>query len=97
MDDLCGRFTNRVQLTTVGRTGFSKKVENYAFSVALFVSFCNFCCNNKTLRLTPATEPGISDRLWEVSDIVALVEAVEGGPGKPGSYKMSELRDATVA
>jgi hypothetical protein len=30
---------------------------------------------------------GVSDRLWEVSDIVALLEATEAKPGKRGSYK----------
>jgi len=30
---------------------------------------------------------GVSDRLWEMSDIVALVEAVEPKPGKRGPYK----------
>jgi len=30
---------------------------------------------------------GVSDRLWEMSDIVALVEAAEPKPGKRGPYK----------
>jgi hypothetical protein len=30
---------------------------------------------------------GVSDRLWEVSDIVALLEAAEPKPGKRGPYK----------
>ena len=30
---------------------------------------------------------GVSDRLWEVSDIVALLEAAEPRPGKRGPYK----------
>ena len=57
--------------------GFSKKLENHAFSVALFAFFYNFCRIHKTLRVTPAMEARISDKLWEVSDIVALVEAQE--------------------
>jgi hypothetical protein len=27
---------------------------------------------------------GVTDRLWEIGDIVALVEATDGHPGKPG-------------
>jgi hypothetical protein len=66
---------------------FSKKLENHAYSVALFVMFYNFCRIHKTLRVTPAMAAGVSDRLWEVSDIVALLEATEAKPDKRGSYK----------
>ncbi len=57
--------------------GFSMKLENHAFSVALFAFFYNFCRIHKTLRVTPAMEAGVSDKLWEVADIVALIEAEE--------------------
>jgi hypothetical protein len=41
------------------------------------------------LRMSPAMAPGVSDRLWEVADIVALVEAEEAKtiPAKRGPYK----------
>jgi hypothetical protein len=42
---------------------------------------------HKTLRVTPAMAADITDRLWEVSDIVALLEAVEPNPGKRGPYR----------
>ncbi len=67
--------------------GFSKKLENHAYLVALFVMFYNFCRIHKTLRVTPAMTAGVSDRLWEMSDIVALVEAAEVTPNKRGPYK----------
>jgi hypothetical protein len=67
--------------------GFSKKVENHAHSVALFMTYYNFVRIHKTLRVTPAMAAGVSDRLWEVSDIVALLEAAEAKPGKRGPYK----------
>lgn len=57
--------------------GFSKKLENHAYSVALFAFFYNFCRIHKTLRVAPAMEAGVSERLWSVEDIVALVEAEE--------------------
>jgi hypothetical protein len=57
--------------------GFSKKLENHAYSVALFVMFYNFTRIHKALRVTPAMQAGVTDRLWEVADIVALVEAEE--------------------
>lgn len=33
----------------------------------------------RTLRCTPAMAAGVTDRLWEVSDLVALLEASEPG------------------
>lgn len=56
---------------------FSKKVENHAHAVALFATYYNFVRIHKTLRVTPAMAAGVSDRLWEIGDIVALVEAQE--------------------
>jgi IS1 family transposase len=67
--------------------GFSKKLENHAYSVALFAMFYNFCRIHKTLRVTPAMEAGVTERPWEVSDIVALIDAVETKPAKRGPYK----------
>jgi IS1 family transposase len=67
--------------------GFSKKIENHAHSMALFTTYYNFVRIHKTLRVTPAMAAGVSDRLWEVSDIVALLEAVEEKPAKRGHYK----------
>jgi hypothetical protein len=67
--------------------GFSKKLENHAYSVALFAMFYNFCRIHKMLRVTPAMEAKVTERLWEVSDIVALVDAAEVRPTKRGPYK----------
>jgi hypothetical protein len=66
---------------------FSKKVENHAYSMALFTTYYNFVRIHKTLRVTPAMAAGVSQRLWEVSDIVAVLEATEPKPGKRGPYK----------
>ena len=74
--------------------GFSKKVENHAHSVALFMTYYNFVRIHKTLRVTPAMAAGVSDRLWEVSDIVALLEAAEPKPGRRGPYKPRKPRVA---
>jgi IS1 family transposase len=67
--------------------GFSKKFENHAYSVALFAMYYNFVKIHSTLRVTPAMAAGVSDRLWEVADIVALIETAEAKPAKRGSYK----------
>jgi hypothetical protein len=65
----------------------SKKIENHAHSMALFTTYYNFVRIHKTLRVTPAMAAGVTDRLWEVSDIVALLEAAEPKQGKRGPYK----------
>ena len=53
---------------------FSKKVENHAHSVAMYTFFYNYCRVHQTLRVTPAMAAGITDHLWEVSDMVALLD-----------------------
>jgi IS1 family transposase len=65
----------------------SKKFENHAWAVALHVMFYNFTRIHSTLRMSPAMKAGITDRLWDMSDIVALIDAAEGEPKKRGHYK----------
>lgn len=69
--------------------GFSKKVENHAYAVALHFTFYNFVRIHKTLRVTPAMAAGLTGRLWEMRDVVALLEAAEAaeGPRNRGPYK----------
>jgi IS1 family transposase len=69
--------------------GFSKKAENHAHAVALHVVHHNFVRIHKTLRCTPAMAAGLTDRLWDVKDIVALVESQEAAqaPKTRGPYK----------
>lgn len=52
--------------------GFSKKVENHAHAVALHFMFYNFCRIHKTLRVTPAMQAGVSDRVWTLEDVSEL-------------------------
>lgn len=66
---------------------FSKKVENHAYAVALHIMYYNFVRIHSTLRMPPAMAAGVSDRLWEIGDIVKLVEGAEVAPGKRGPYK----------
>ena len=56
---------------------FSKKVENHAHSVALFAMYYNFVRIHKTLRTTPAMAAKVTKRLWEIGDIVDVLEAWE--------------------
>jgi IS1 family transposase len=66
---------------------FSKKVENHAYAVALHFMYYNFVRLHRTLRVTPAMAAGVTDRLWEIGDIVKLVEANDPAPKPRGPYK----------
>lgn len=56
---------------------FSKKVENLNHSFALHFMHYNFCRIHKSLRVTPAMEAGISKHVWEIGEIVDLLEQHE--------------------
>ena len=63
---------------TLGLTNaFSRKLENHAAAVALYYFAYNFIKIHSSLRCTPAMAASVTDRLWEVSDLVALLEADE--------------------
>ncbi len=53
---------------------FSKKVENHAYAVALHFMYYNFVRIHQSTRVTPAMAAGVTDRLWEIEDIVRLVD-----------------------
>jgi IS1 family transposase len=52
---------------------FSKKIENHIATLAIFYMHYNFVRIHQTLRVTPAMAAGVSDRLWAVEDLVALL------------------------
>jgi len=60
---------------------FSKKVENHRHMVALFFLYYNFCRVHSTLRVTPAMEAGISDHIWSLEEMCALLP-VQGSATK---------------
>lgn len=53
---------------------FSKKIDNLKHSVALNFVYYNFCRIHKTLRVTPAMEAGLTDHVWELAEVVALLD-----------------------
>ena len=57
--------------------GFSKKLDNHVHMVALYTVFYNFTKIHKTLRTTPAMAAGVTDRVWDVAENVALIEEAE--------------------
>jgi hypothetical protein len=67
--------------------GFSKKLENHAAAVALYVAFYNFCRPHETLtpnakhQMTPAIVLGLTDHVWSFGELIdAALSAV---PPKP--------------
>ena len=57
--------------------GFSKKIQNHVLMVALYTVWYNWARVHKTLRTSPAQAAGLTDRLWDMTDIVALIEDAE--------------------
>jgi len=56
---------------------FSKKVENLRHAVALHYMHYNFCRIHQTLRVTPAMEAGVTDHIWSLDEVIALLEQTE--------------------
>jgi IS1 family transposase len=68
--------------------GFSKKVANHEASIALHFMYYNFVKIHKTLKCTPAMAAGVTPNLWDMEDVVRLIEAEEDkAPKKRGPYK----------
>lgn len=55
--------------------GFSKKIENHVHMVALYTVFYNWTRVHKTLRTSPAQAAGLTERLWDMADVVALIDS----------------------
>jgi len=61
--------------------------QRHVHSLALFTTYYNFAKVHSKLRMSPAMAAGVADRLWDIGDIVALVEAAEAKPAKRGPYR----------
>jgi IS1 family transposase len=53
---------------------FSKKLANHEHMIALYTVWYNLVKMHKTLKMTPALAAGVSDTLWSMDDLVALVD-----------------------
>lgn len=76
--------------------GFSKKLDNHAASVSLYVAHYNFCRVHESLRTTPAIGLGIADRVWTLGDLLDAALAAEGRekpiptPSQPNRFRVIE-------
>jgi IS1 family transposase len=61
---------------------FSKKAENHAHMMAIYFMHYNFVRIHQTLKVTPAMAAGVTPKLWEMSDMVKVLEAWEASAGK---------------
>lgn len=94
-EDISTSFVERQNLTmrmsmrrfTRLTNAFSKKMENHIHSLAIYFMVSNFVRIHKSIKTTPALQAGITDKLWSMTDIAALVEAKEATPAKRGNYK----------
>ncbi len=56
--------------------------------VALYTVWYNFVKQHKSLKgITPAMAAGVTDKLWDMKDVAALIDAAAPKPGKRGPYK----------
>jgi IS1 family transposase len=57
---------------------FSKKIENHAVAVALYLMHYNFCRVHQTLRVTPTMEAGLTDHVWTIEQMLDAIGIPNG-------------------
>jgi IS1 family transposase len=62
--------------------GFSKKAENHEHGVAIYFMHYNFVRIHTTLRCTPAMAARVTTKLWELADMVRVLEDWEAAQSK---------------
>jgi IS1 family transposase len=53
---------------------FSRKIENHSAAVALHMMYYNFSRIHQTLKTSPAMAAGVTTKLWEIEDTIALLD-----------------------
>jgi hypothetical protein len=86
-DHISTSYTERHNLTmrmsmrrfTRLTNAFSKKIDNHCHALALYFVWYNWCRLHKAHgnRMTPAMAAGLTDKLLEMSDVVALIDGAE--------------------
>jgi IS1 family transposase len=90
-EKICTSYVERSNLTlrmasrrfTRLTNGFSKKLENHAAAVSLFVAHYNFCRVHETTRMTPAMGLGITDHAWSISELIDNALAIDPSDRHP--------------
>ena len=65
-------LTIRIQIRRFARLtkAFSKELDNDKTACALQFAYYNFCRIHKSLQGTPATEAGLTDRVWTLGELL---------------------------
>jgi transposase-like protein/IS1 family transposase len=66
-------LTMRMQMRRLTRltNGFSKKWENHWAALCLHFAYYNFCRIHRSIRVTPAMQAGITDRVWDIAELLS--------------------------
>jgi hypothetical protein len=56
--------------TSSSRARFSKKWDNLDAALALHFAYYNFCRVHKSIKMTPAMAPGLTDRVWTIAELL---------------------------
>lgn len=66
-------LTMRMQMRRLTRltNGFSKKWENHWSALCLHFAYYNFCRIHRSIRVTPAMQAGITDRVWDIAEMLS--------------------------
>jgi hypothetical protein len=76
--------------------GFSKKLENHAAAVSLYVAHYNLCRVHEAHRTSPAVALGITDHVWSIGELLHAALAVappaptETAPDRRRRFKVIE-------
>ena len=70
-------LTMRIQVRRFTRltNAFSKKFQNHVAAVNLHMMHYNFCRIHQTLRCTPAMQAGVADHVWDIREIIGLLDS----------------------
>jgi len=66
----CRRFTRL-------SNGFSKKLDNHAAAVSLYVAHYNLCRVHESLRTTPGVQVGATDHVWSLGELIDAALATQ--------------------
>ena len=56
---------------------FSKKIDHHVYALAIYFMHYNFVRIHQTTRVTPAMAAGVTNKLWELTEIVGIVNEWE--------------------
>ena len=51
-----------------------ERLQNHIHALSIYFRHYNFMRIHQTLRVTPAMEAAVTDRMWLLEDVVALVD-----------------------